>query len=58
MIDIVNRFSRLIIDILLRVPELGKNDGTRNFYKCWIPIKGRGRVYKFGEGNALSAMIK
>ena len=53
MIDVVNRFLRLIIDMLLRVQELGKNDESRNFYKWWISIKRGGYVYKWEVGGGV-----
>ena len=55
MIDVVNRFSRVMIDTLLCVRELGKNDGTRNFYKWWMHIKGGGA---FINGGGVGGGIK
>lgn len=46
VIDVVNRFSRLINNILLSVEELGKNDSARNLYK--YGEGGEGCVCKWG----------
>ena len=46
IIDVANRFSRLIIDILLFAQESEKNDGTRNRYQLkW------GGVASINEGG-------
>ena len=52
IIDVANRFSRLIIDILLFAQESGKNDGTRNRYQLkW------GGVASINEGGGGSKML-
>ena len=48
MIDVMNRFSRLMIGILLRVQKFGKNDGARNFISGMILIK-RGAFINDGD---------